>query len=465
MAEHFYGRDNDVKKLEKSLVEISDQRRGNVEIISISGPGGVGKTFLLDHCISKQRDLLRNYKYMILRTSSSADNDTLTEIVARKLPQSAPGEILRKKFSKLKLCLEFVSDADREAREKIASMVQQKEDLAEETQKIIEQLGLGLVEFVFNKHFAEYAKTVLDKNPTVVKTVTNFVLKHSDKIFEKKWFLFNRQLKLSLSSKESEEYYAALAGAMIDDLNTIFEIENAHTDSSVKKLLLIIDDYERSCFVLGDFLANHLIPRLESADFSSKLVVLSRDVFYRIGPHKGFSDKIEPYLICDIQLQKFEEKEADEFLQKRGVDRPEIRARIINETMGYPFMLSVQADSYKNDGYGAVGQEEARTRLTRWLTHQQQRWLEPLCFLEIINKEAIEKLLPGEEWQDILSWLKADPSIRIKKGDHWQIFPIVRNCIKHCVRNDSLGRFDELVAKCKPINEELIEKYSKPMEQ
>ena len=47
----FVGRDNPVRVIRDELTDINSRKP--LRILSISGPGGVGKTFLLDHVLSE----------------------------------------------------------------------------------------------------------------------------------------------------------------------------------------------------------------------------------------------------------------------------------------------------------------------------------------------------------------------------------------------------------------------------
>jgi AAA ATPase domain len=85
----FVGRDNPVHTIRN---ELSDLRlHAHVRILSISGPGGVGKTFLLNHALSELD--LPNLRYLLLRVDGNTISATLADIIIRDLIATAPPTI------------------------------------------------------------------------------------------------------------------------------------------------------------------------------------------------------------------------------------------------------------------------------------------------------------------------------------------------------------------------------------
>ena len=82
----FVGRDNPVREIHGELTDLNSQR--NIRILSISGPGGVGKTFLVDHVISKLD--LPALNYLTLRIDGNTSSITLAEMIVRDLLETLP---------------------------------------------------------------------------------------------------------------------------------------------------------------------------------------------------------------------------------------------------------------------------------------------------------------------------------------------------------------------------------------
>ena len=80
----FVGRDDPVRKLTGWLN--GEGWRSPVSIVSVSGPGGIGKTFLLEHAMRLAGLERRNY--LRLRVSGVTDARTLGQIVCQDLLQS-----------------------------------------------------------------------------------------------------------------------------------------------------------------------------------------------------------------------------------------------------------------------------------------------------------------------------------------------------------------------------------------
>jgi hypothetical protein len=80
----FVGRDDPVRKLRAWLG--GEGLKSPVSVISVSGPGGIGKTFLLEHAIRTSGIESRNY--LRLRVGGVAGPRTLGQIVCHDLLQS-----------------------------------------------------------------------------------------------------------------------------------------------------------------------------------------------------------------------------------------------------------------------------------------------------------------------------------------------------------------------------------------
>ena len=97
-VENFVGRNDAVKRVQDVLMgrEAAD---GNLTVLSIEGPGGIGKTYLFNHAIGCVD--LTNRNYLVLRNDGS-DSDpsarTLVRAVARMV-DGASAEVIRGKPS------------------------------------------------------------------------------------------------------------------------------------------------------------------------------------------------------------------------------------------------------------------------------------------------------------------------------------------------------------------------------
>ena len=124
----FVGRDNPVRLLRDELSNLKSQRP--LRILSISGPGGVGKTFLLDHALAALD--LPQLHYLPLRVNGNTSSVTLADLIVRDLIATLPPAIAgdAQYFKVTRQGWNHLHWMDAMARAELESMAKEDDDLA-----------------------------------------------------------------------------------------------------------------------------------------------------------------------------------------------------------------------------------------------------------------------------------------------------------------------------------------------
>ena len=92
-VEHFVGRNDAVKRVQDVLTGQDHAADGNLTVLSIEGPGGIGKTYLFDHAFRGVD--LSDRNYLILR----ANGGDLSDRPVARMVDRASAEVIRGKPS------------------------------------------------------------------------------------------------------------------------------------------------------------------------------------------------------------------------------------------------------------------------------------------------------------------------------------------------------------------------------
>lgn len=241
---------------------------------------------------------------------------------------------------------------------------------------------------------------------------------------------------------------ATLATSLISDLSKALVQRAPLLDRTLEKrgrLLLIVDDYERTRDVLGEFLLGHVVRALESAGFESLLIVIGRDRLKSTAP--GWGQHHQDSLLDPIDLVELSSDEAEAYIRMRGIDRAEAVARIIRDTAGYPYLLAAEVDDELEGGSSALSRKNFFDRTTQWMTSEQKDWSKRLAFLDEISLETIALVVPDLDRAGatkVLEWFKSEASLRSPSSSRWALRPMIKTKLKEYVQNDSQADYDEL---------------------
>ena len=338
----FVGRTDPVRKLRGWL--LGEGVPKPLGIVSISGPGGIGKTFLLDHALASPGVDERHY--LRLRLGGTNVRRTLGQLIGRDLLQSCTQLDATGKgyFAETRRNHDALRSMDVAARAEVNAAVGANAELRETLLELF-RFGVGA------QTVLPALKTYVDLSKideAKVETVARLLEKARAYQLEKRALGgilpdlvgAGRRNRLRLGLE------AALADGLVADLAAILSAYRRQDSSrpmpskvaGLDRLLLVPDDYESLDATLTTFLADHLVPRLARASFETLLVVLGRD---RLSDtHPVWKQRHELRFGGELRLSPWSREEAETFLRAQGITNDLAVTRILDDTAGYPYLLA-----------------------------------------------------------------------------------------------------------------------------
>jgi hypothetical protein len=425
---------------------------------AISGPGGVGKSFLLDHVLGA----FDVEAHGLLRLSVDGSNPQLRGdffglvdgmLARRALPPPARAE--RDYFPELRriaaLHRDVVEQVAAELRARGAPEATKAAALAllraarflndhvPKTRGYLDVASLGLA--------PEVVSTGLDAAWELVGRLD--ALRESSALPEP----LRELVGISRKNRVKRDLFNVTAEALVTDLThalhgwerkEFFKLVHPAIPG-VKRLLLVFDDYEALSPVLGDFLVSSLVPRLAEARFATLMIVSGRDDLE--ATHPGWAQHAQKYLAEQVRLAPFARADALALLADAGVAE-ERRARIFELTQGFPFLLTLAAEEAGFEGAGsALFLRKFFDRTTRWMTPEEQDQLGRVCYLDVVNEDTLARVFPGEDVRRIQDWFEREASIRDPAAETFQVRPLIREKVLRYLELRSPSRHREMLAR------------------
>jgi hypothetical protein len=436
-VEHFVGRDDAVKRLNNVLTG-RESADGILTVQSIEGPGGIGKTFLVNHAIACA-DLI-NRNYLTLRIDG---NDPSSKTLVRKVARMADGakaDAIRDRGAGY-----YFPTVDRvvKAIETIRS-----EAVAEFQKRCPnnEEGRLALLQFL-DLAF-EAGKRINDAIPITKKHVNVHELEHVKRLIEETVPLmvslheeFAGRLErvglggsTALRNAIKENACQPLADALISDLSAILKKyrtvdrqKATHRKvTGIDRLLLILDDYESLQETLGEFLVGHLLPALRSADFQSVVMILGRDQLE--ATHPAWNQHLKPNTLRRIALAPLSRSEMDELVESYGIRSQDEKERAWRDTKGYPIYVELWIHEMESGGRSAVMLKLFHDRTTRWMSDREKKWLQLTLFLDEVNIRTMRSMIGSEqEAEEAFRWFEREGSVRDTAGSAFRVRQYLRS--------------------------------------
>lgn len=425
-------RPSEVKRLEKLLTTEHE----NLSICSISGPGGVGKTYLLNHVLSKLSPKTLNYLTLRMDGSSREKSSEFFGLVADQLAKRSlprPAKQNRDYFPNTRniedLHKRLLGDLDKEIMESgidpetraaILSLVKIAHVCNEWMP--VSNIPLKLVlSTIGNK---EAVNKALD---TVGPLLDGLIINHPpilDPLFE----LFG----VSEKNRVKKDLYGITADAFIKDIQVAIDAPGRSVLSlthppikGLKRLLLVIDDYEALHPVIGSYLLSALIPRLADSDFQTVMVICCRDDLDATDP--SWNQHCNTFIKEDIRLTPFSEKAAKDLMSESGVPS-EQQEGIYKTTSGFPFLLTLAIEEITtNAGGSALFIKKFYDRTTRWMNDTQKEWFNRVCYLDEVNEDSLSIFFKEDEVSAVQDWFEGESSIRDPDSPTFNVRPVIRN--------------------------------------
>jgi hypothetical protein len=442
------------------LTAVLETAEPGLSICGISGPGGVGKSYLLRHVLDGL-DLRHTLKLEVDGSNEQARGDLFGlldgQLARRSLP--APAKAKHDYFPHLR---------------RVAAI---HRDLVE---AVTAELQAGAAPIEVKAAAVALLKAGRRLNQAVPITreyldLSSSLFKEADlgRTLDEVWDTVRRLdalrdstaipgpirdlLGLSYRSRVKNDLYNVTADALLTDLAAAIggyrkEDRFRFTEAPIpgaRRLLLIVDDFEALAPVLEELLVGALCPRLGDAPFPTTLIVLCRDDLEAM--HPAWGQHCRKFLRDQIRLAPFDHATAMALLAGAGV--PEARREALYQaTQGFPFLLSLLAEQ--------LGAEEADTalflrkffdRTTRWMSSRQREWFVRICYLEGVNVDTLAPLFPGEDVDAIQDWFEREASIRDPASAVFRVRPLIREKVLRYQELRSPSRHREMQGRASAL--------------
>jgi hypothetical protein len=433
------GRQSEISALTEALRSPKDK----FEMFSLSGMGGVGKTYLLSH-VMQQIEPERHGRLIIWVDASSkgmADNfmRILSEMMAPTHLKGIPRGIKKDFFPQVRnLEKIYRAECDGLLASLNSSEVQVDPEAIEITREAVQLLlRLGIA---FNKKSGgkrHLGNALLEQS---LEKVTDKAFDLIQKYCGQTSFLpgvLQDVFGITYARKVRTQLFDVASEALLSDLSAILkkwrpeDIAKLTQDriKELDRLLLVIDDYEILGKTLTPFLLGHFLPLLRSADFPSQVVFLCRDSLVDTDP--GFEQHFSTDTKLKLALQPFPAEDAIPFLTEAGYSK-ERAERIYADCRGLPFLLAAFVEGTNQN---ALFYQRIYERTTRWMTDEQKEWLIALCYIDEVNEDTVYSMLPDVNSRTIVEWFRHEASVRSQDSQAFSVNPLIREMVLNHHKN------------------------------
>ena len=437
------------------MLEVFREPGPGLSVVGVSGPGGVGKSFLLAHVLDQLEPVKAGY--LVLRADGSnpdTRNDFFGVVDAQLFRRSldAPADAAKDYFPRLREVVAEHRSVTEEALHELAkkgapATVQNAARLLLRTGRVLNTAGslpsrrmLDVAMSVDDKVIAEGLDVAWD----LVRELKG--LRDSTKLPGPLRDLFGvtrrnrvkRDLYALTAAEIRTDLSAALAGYERGDAKKLTQGRIA----GLNRLLLVLDDYESSAELLSDFLVGALVPALATAPFQTVLVILGRDDLK--ATHPGWDQHCRRYVKEQIKLTPFDEKSTFELFAAAGID-PARWPALFEATQGFPFLISLACEeATEAEAESVVFLRRFYDRTTRWMSERERDWFERVCYLDRVDEDTLCTLFSPDEVAAVQDWFEREPSVRDPAAPFFRVRPMVREKVLRYLEIRRPNRHEEV---------------------
>jgi hypothetical protein len=459
---HFIGREDGLNRLKEFF-----QGNSKLSILSIEGPGGIGKTTLFEHMMGQVEFDSQKLLTLHIDGNKLASNNLQSAI--SKVIDGAKFKDISKKyktprelFPNVQSILASIDDVKEQAMRELKD----KGDENSVFGSIQEILDLAItVGININEGFpktAEYAN-FKSLGLTVEKVNASLPLISSLKMEAASFFNrlgLNKSFSLRNSIRENAVH--SLAMALYGDLTTILSGYEASSIreyltprlekiKDVDNLLFIIDDYEVAYKSLDHFLTSEFLNMLASAKFNSKVVIIGRDKLSAVNP--SWDQHLSKYIFDAVEIQPLSRPELEQLLAMYNITASAELERAWSDTEGYPFYVQLWVEELRTGGRTALTLKRFYERTTRWMSKQEKEWLSNIIYLEVVNKRTLTKMFQDEEQaRSAYKWFESEGSVRSVTGKYFRVREYLRSRLVDYIEVSDPDLHEKLSSKADPIN-------------
>lgn len=447
-SDSFVGRHDVVPNLIKAL-DGSLRGSGKLTLQGIAGPGGIGKSMLLDHALDKVD--LEQRGYLTMSFTGEGASEGLVQLLRRAI-ESTPTPALKNKpvgfyFPSVRRAMTVMDEIRRQAVSEAAKTTEKMDpsvvgewiDAAMGAGQALNDVSKVTANWVSFKELEKYVPALKQSLPALV------ALRNESPGFLARLGLGGDS---TLRNTIRDNPAHALADALMADLSAIISgyrrsdwAKPAHAKvAGVERLLLIVDDYEFVHEPMGRFLVGELLPMLRHAQFETVAIILGRDPL--ASTHVEFDGKdFERHQLPQIAVDRLLREDLDRLLANHGFHDLDVQARAWRDTEGYPYYVQLWMEEAKSGG-GAEMARRFHRRTTRWMTPKQAGWLDATLFLDDVNKESLRWVLddPGDA-EAVFNWFEKEGSVRDGSAGTFRVREYLRVRLLTYLRNSDPTRY------------------------
>lgn len=435
-------RESEASALTRVLEELSPA----LKIASVTGPGGVGKSYLIQEVI----DSFAPREHGFMQLSIDASNPQTREdffglidgqLASRSLP--APARPDYDYFPQLRR----VAGTHRALVNAVESELRRKEVSPETRRAVLALLRMGRV---LNKAAGrkpskaeEIILSQTDESVTELMDAAYDVIDKLSALSERTGSVLPGPIRdllgITMRNRVRRDLYNFTADALCGDLAAalsgyrrpdVLKLTHGRL-KGLDRLLIVLDDFEATAPVLAEFVVGSLLPRLSDAPFQTVVLIASRDDLEAI--HPGFAQHARRWLAEHVELKSFDRDTAYALMREAGVPA-ERYEDLYDMTHGFPFLLSLVIEQAATpDADSALFARKLFDRTTRWMTDQQRDWFTALCYLDVVNEDTIAAMMDGKgDPARIQDWFEREASIREPSAAFFTVRPLIRTkCLEY----------------------------------
>lgn len=436
------------------LRDVVTGHREGLAICGISGAGGIGKSYLVEHVLSSLEPAKAGWLALRVDAAQAQTRGDFFALVGGQLARRSlapPADPRVDYFPETRR----VAAAHRALVAKVAKELERQgapEDVRQAAAALLRSAHFLNKAVPRSREFIDVAKFNLDPD-TVNESIDEAwdTINLLKTLRDTEWLpeAVRNRLGENLTNRLKRDLYGVTADAVVSDLSAALPGRFSTNSPNgtrfaipgLDRLLLVVDDYEALGATLVDFLISSLIPRLAEARFATMLIVAGRDALE--DTHPGWGQHCKRYLTDPIQLRPFDAETAEQLMAAEGVAENR-RAAIYELTQGFPFLLSLAIEEAATDGASALFLKRFFDRTTRWMSREEREWFTGTCYLDEVNEDTLRLVFPEEDIGAIQDWFEGEASIRDPSAPTFRVRPLIREKVLSYVEVRSPKRHREL---------------------
>ncbi len=421
-----------------------------LSVCGISGPGGVGKTYLLNQALEGIDPEGLGLVWLSVDGSNPQQRGDFFGILEQLFRRNAnPKDPHRDYFPHLREVARLHREISLEVTAELTK-VNAPDELKKQITRLINAGHLLNRAVPMTRDYLDLAAFDITVSGTHAALDNAWRIASELKALTESTGVIRKVLGASKKDRVRRELYKVVAEELVSDLAAA--IGGLPSSSRLKltqraipgarRLVLVLDDYEVLSPLLGDFLVGALVPELAAAGFETVLFVLCRDDLE--ATHVGWSQHAKRFIKDQLRLSPFDELTALQLMHEAGID--EARGKQLFEaTQGYPFLLSLVIEESSNiEASSALFLRKFFDRTTRWMSEREREWFVRICYLEKVNEDTLKPLFAGEDVRRIQDWFEREPSIRDPSASYFRVRPLIRDKVLRYQEVRSPSRHREL---------------------